>query len=126
MKNFKILLVEDEPDLADLIARMVEMLGHRVVARVSTGETAMRIAPYMVPDLVMTDIFLAGSIDGPTLADAINLSLNVPTIVMGGYSREQVIEMEPSIIQHEYLRKPFTSDGLAEAIARACARVPSC
>lgn len=126
MKNLKILLVEDETDLSALIARMLKWLGHRVVARVTTGETAIKIAPYMLPDLVLTDIFLAGSIDGPTLAYTINISLGIPVIIMGSYSEEQVTEFDPSMTRHEYLRKPFASEELAQAIARICARFSLC
>jgi two-component system, response regulator PdtaR len=119
MKNVKVLLVEDEPSSSIVITRMLEQLGHYVVASVSTGETALEVAPHLLPDLILADVHLAGGINGISLVNAVNLRLGIPAIVMSGHMIEHVGELDNSVSQYEFLRKPFSSSQLAEAISRA-------
>jgi two-component system, response regulator PdtaR len=119
MKNFKILLVEDEPGSSIVITRMLERLGHYVVASVSTGETALQVAPHLLPDLILADVHLAGDINGISLANAVNSRLGIPSIIMSSSVIEYLRELDDSVSQYEFLGKPFSSNQLAEAISRA-------
>jgi CheY-like chemotaxis protein len=58
----RILVVEDEPLILDLIAILLERAGHEVV-RAATAEEALPLAGRAPPDLVLMDIALPG-IDG--------------------------------------------------------------
>jgi two-component system cell cycle response regulator DivK len=58
----RILVVEDEPLILDLIAILLERAGHEVV-RAATAEEALSLAVSRLPDLVLMDIALPG-IDG--------------------------------------------------------------
>lgn len=58
----RILVVEDEPLILDLIAILLERAGHEVV-RAATAEEAIALAGQRPPDLVLMDIALPG-IDG--------------------------------------------------------------
>ena len=58
----RILVVEDEPLILDLIAIILERAGHEVV-RAPTAEEALSLAGCRPPDLVLMDIALPG-IDG--------------------------------------------------------------
>jgi two-component system, cell cycle response regulator DivK len=59
----KILVVEDEPDNARMISRMLRMRGFEVVLAVD-GDTAASMAKSQRPDLIVMDLLLAGGIDG--------------------------------------------------------------
>jgi CheY-like chemotaxis protein len=58
----RIMVVEDEPLILDLIAILLERAGHEVV-RAPTAEEALQLAGDSPPDLVLMDIALPG-IDG--------------------------------------------------------------
>lgn len=58
----KILFVEDEPDIRDLV-RMALEEEHRVVAA-ETGEEGLRRAAEDAPDVILMDISLGGALDG--------------------------------------------------------------
>jgi len=62
MKSKRILVVEDDPLIMDLIAIILEREGHEVV-RAGTAEQGLAIAEGRPPDLVLMDIALPG-IDG--------------------------------------------------------------
>ena len=53
----KILIVDDEPDILDLLAYNLEREGYAVI-RATDGETAVRLAGEMQPDLILLDIMM--------------------------------------------------------------------
>lgn len=52
----KILIVEDEPDVADLVADVLQMEGYS--SHICTGETALDDALRFRPDLVLLDLMM--------------------------------------------------------------------
>lgn len=58
----KILFVEDEPDIRDLVTMALED-GHNVVAA-ETAEEGLRRASSETPDLILMDVSLGGGFDG--------------------------------------------------------------
>src|SRR5687768_15257172 len=58
----KILFVEDEPDIRDLVRLALED-EHRVVAA-ETGEEGLRRAAEDAPDVILMDVSLGGALDG--------------------------------------------------------------
>lgn len=58
----KILFVEDEPDIRDLVTLALEE-GHSVVAA-ETAEEGLRRASSETPDLILMDVSLGGPFDG--------------------------------------------------------------
>jgi CheY-like chemotaxis protein len=65
-KGLRILLVEDDPDLAETTARIVSTAGHEVQL-CSDGPSALRAAQEEPPDVVLLDIGLPG-MDGYEVA----------------------------------------------------------
>lgn len=59
----KILLVEDDPDISDLVSLALGLDDHEVVAE-KTAEEGMVRAVEMSPDLILMDLSLAGTFDG--------------------------------------------------------------
>ena len=59
----RLLLVEDEPDNARMMARMLRMRGYEVVLA-DDGQTAIEMASQFLPDVIIMDLLLAGGIDG--------------------------------------------------------------
>ncbi|MCA1568499.1 MAG: response regulator [Acidobacteria bacterium] len=59
----KILVVEDDRDIRDLIRMVLEMGGHKLHEAV-TGEDGLAQAKLLRPDAILMDLSLAGKIDG--------------------------------------------------------------
>jgi two-component system, response regulator PdtaR len=122
MKSLKILLVEDDQELSELYARMLEKLGHYIIASVTTGETALQLAPHLIPDLIVTDVFLAGGINGIALANTVKSRFGIPSVIISGEAMACLLDLEESVGRHVFLRKPFSSNQLAEVISKACSQ----
>ncbi|MFQ5672025.1 MAG: response regulator [Nitrospinales bacterium] len=58
----KILLVDDSLDNIDLLRKALEPSGYNISVA-TNGETALKIAPYFLPDLILLDVMMPG-IDG--------------------------------------------------------------
>jgi CheY-like chemotaxis protein len=59
----KILVVEDDQDIRDLIRMVLEMGGHEL-HEATTGEDGLAQARSLRPDVILMDLSLAGTIDG--------------------------------------------------------------
>lgn len=59
----KILVVEDDQDIRDLIRMVLEMGGHEL-HEAMTGEEGVAQARALRPDVILMDLSLAGTIDG--------------------------------------------------------------
>jgi DNA-binding response OmpR family regulator len=109
----RILIVEDEPDLARIVKRHVESLGYRVNVAPS-GEDALAMAqePF---DLVLLDVMLPG-IDGLEVCRQLRLrSLYMPVLMLTARSSDidKVMGLESGA--DDYLTKPFS---VQELLAR--------
>jgi CheY-like chemotaxis protein len=71
-----ILIVDDEPDLAESCGRLLSLKGHKCVLAHGQIE-AMTMIDTLVPDLVLTDLYLS---DGDGLAVARHARRRVPPL----------------------------------------------
>jgi CheY-like chemotaxis protein len=114
----RILVVDDEPGILQYIRHVLEHGNHTVLTSQS-GEHALRVVRRSQAklDLVLTDIIMPGSIDGPTLAARIERRYQkLPVLFMTGAlpeNDEQAVEMTR---KRRLLRKPFFPQQLVEFI----------
>lgn len=107
MKSAKILIVEDEKILALALKRILEKLGHEVVASTGSGEEAIALNSKLSPDLIMMDIFLETELDGLSAAEKIRLSSDVPIIFLTSYDDQKILQSAKKLQASGYILKPF-------------------
>jgi PAS domain S-box-containing protein len=115
-RRLDILCVEDNPEVADVAAGLIEQLGHRVRV-VGSARAAMELLGGGArPDLVFSDIVMAGDVNGLELARHIRETWPaLPVLLTTGYSREaQAIGDEFAV-----LAKPYQLSDLAGALQAA-------
>lgn len=115
----RILIVEDEEEIAQLIKIILVNHGLVVSDMVATGEEAVATALGTHPDLVLMDIKLRGKMDGIAAAEEIRKSADIPILFVSAYSHtiSRAITTKPS----GYLKKPFTREGLIRKVEMALA-----
>jgi len=64
MNGKKVLIVEDDFMLSLINKKYVELMGHKVVASVTSGADAITAAKEYDPDIILMDIRLDGNMDG--------------------------------------------------------------
>ncbi|MCK4448671.1 MAG: response regulator, partial [Candidatus Marinimicrobia bacterium] len=92
MSKVKILLVEDEADVAEGIQAILEDQGYSVPDVIAYGEEAIEKAGETCPDLVLMDILLKGAMDGIEAAKHIHDRFNIPVIYLTGYADEEKLQ----------------------------------
>jgi PAS domain S-box-containing protein len=111
------LLVEDNPEVAKVTEHMIEQLGYRV-QHAGGAKEALELAERMQFDLVISDIVMAGPMDGVGLAHAFRQRQpDLPVVLVTGFSTSATeAELEFAI-----LRKPFEVSDLSRVMAKAIA-----
>jgi PAS domain S-box-containing protein len=118
-RGLKVLLVEDDAEVRSIVTTFLLALGCEVVMA-SSGEQALQaLAPDAAFDLLLTDIALGAGMRGTLLAaEAQRRFPQLAILLMSGFSAELIDADSDSPPSWELLRKPYSRDELARAIAR--------
>ena len=119
MAQEKILIVEDEKEIAHLIQMSLRRSGYTVTALAESGEDALQAADEILPDLVLMDIELAGVLDGVETAELLHHRFEVPVVFLTGLSDDTTLHRSRSADAFGYLLKPFRPEQLVAAIETA-------
>src|SRR5579883_1987922 len=118
-RNGTCLLVEDNPDVAEATAQMIAQLGYEV-RTASSATTALEATEESPFDLIVSDIVMAGAMDGLGLARVLRHSQpDLPIVLVSGYSQSAAA----ADIEFTMLAKPFQVADLSRAIAQATGEI---
>lgn len=109
MKKAKILIVEDEKDIIELVQYNLEREGFHVVAA-SSGETAINLLDKESPDLIVLDLMLPG-MDGLEVCRLVKedpKSKNIPLIFLTAKGEESDVVVGLQLGADDYIAKPFS------------------
>jgi|GEM_PF-1263641 len=116
----KIIIVEDEKPVAEVIRDSLVSLGYEVTAMLETGEEALRKVCESPPDLLLMDIVLENNgEDGIEIADRIRIEHQIPVVFLTGYSDEEHIERAKCAEPLGYIIKPFNRNELKAVVELA-------
>lgn len=116
MRGARLLIVDDEATLRDLLRRYLERAGYEVEACGAAGEAIQKFAA--APDqyaLVITDLTLDGMNGEEMLERMRELHPGVKGMIASGYPYRPRL---PGVV---FLQKPFLPQMLTEAVAKALA-----
>jgi CheY-like chemotaxis protein len=110
-RRFRVLVVDDNADTANGMAKLLKLSGHDV--RVAhNGEEAIKVARDHQPEVMLLDIGLPG-MDGYELASKLrreDWSENSVLIAVSGYGEEQARDRSKKAGFHHHLVKPVNFD----------------
>lgn len=114
----RILLVEDEPDVASLLRARLESNGYQVHVE-ELGRAALAHARGQRPDLVILDLMLP-DIDGYTVSEGLRelyRSWSVPILMLTAKNEARDKLRGYGVGADAYLTKPFDAHDLLETVA---------
>src|SRR5918993_4521248 len=116
--QLKILIADDEPLAAERLQMLLARIeGVHLVGTAHDGESAVRLAEALEPNLVLLDIAMPG-LDGIEVARALSRSGESPAVVfITAFDQFAVAAFDVAAI--DYLMKPVDADRLARSIDRA-------
>jgi signal transduction histidine kinase/ActR/RegA family two-component response regulator len=116
--DLRVLVVEDEPAVAEALVEMLAQLGHRGTSVATVASALATLAGTEPTDLVLSDVLLPGGDSGLDLARAVReRNLGVPVILTSGYGGAMTQRL--STMNLPFLRKPYHIDALRQAIEAA-------
>ncbi|SYZ72843.1 DNA-binding response regulator in two-component regulatory system with PhoR (or CreC) [Candidatus Zixiibacteriota bacterium] len=109
MPKDKILIVDDEEDILELIKYNLEKEGYQVISAIS-GENALTLARSQMPALIILDLMLPG-IDGLEVCKILkneNKTQNIPIIMLTAKGEESDVVTGLELGADDYIAKPFS------------------
>lgn len=117
----RVLIAEDEALIRLDLAEMLVEEGYDVVGEAGDGETAVRLAENLSPDLVILDIKMP-IMDGLAAAEKIAGARLAPVVILTAFSQRDLVERARAAGAMAYLVKPFQKSDLVPAIEIALSR----
>jgi CheY-like chemotaxis protein len=114
--NTKILIVEDDVIISQIIELQLIKLGYNVSGKAANGQDAITLTNKTNPNAILMDIFLDGNMDGIEAAKIIREKFNIPIIFITGYSDDNILERIRTIQSAQFILKPFTNEDLRIAL----------
>jgi len=116
----RILIVEDDPDIAQLVARYLDKAGF-TTERVTSGREALQTITERPPDLVVLDLMLPhmDGLEVCRLLRAHDATSGIPVIMLTARAEESERIVGLELGADDYLAKPFSPN---ELVARVRAR----
>src|SRR6187431_158668 len=115
-----ILIVDDEADIREMVAGILQDDGHRTrLARDS--DEALKAVEERRPQLVILDIWLQGSrLDGLEVLNIIKKAHpDLPVVIISGHGNIETAVTAIKRGAYDYIEKPFKADRLVLIVARA-------
>lgn len=112
-----ILAIDDDPELFQLLQKLVEKEGHHV-EMASDGQSGLEKAREIVPSLILLDIKMPG-FDGFEVLTRIQRDddlASIPVVMLTGRGETQAIFRAQELGARDYLIKPFTSQAFLDLI----------
>jgi response regulator NasT len=117
----RIVLGEDEALIRLDLKEMLEEEGYEVVGEAGDGESAVRLAQELRPDLVILDIKMPG-VDGLSAAERISADRLAPVLILTAFSQKDLVDRAARAKAMGYLVKPFQKSDVVPAMEMALAR----
>ena len=115
----KILIVDDEPDILELLEMIiVERTPHQVV----TTNNPLEVPPLLKGepfDLLITDLRMPGLNGMDLIRETKKIDPDIPVIVITAYGSSQSAEESITEGAYDYITKPFRKDQIIITINRA-------
>jgi CheY-like chemotaxis protein len=114
----RVLVVDDEPSVRDLLRVNLELEGYDVVAA-SGGAEALELVASEHPDAVVCDLMMPG-VDGMTVLRTLRgdpKTSKIPFVVVSAKAMRSDIKVALEAGADRYITKPFDPQDLVDAVA---------
>ena len=122
MRTGRVLVVDDDRDLCDLLSDFLAEEGYEVT-RAYTGQNAIDSVRSSVPDAILLDLLLP-DVSGSAVAHALRAAIgtaDVPIVIISG-DRAALARSTQEISADSFLEKPFSLAAVQAAVLAALAR----
>jgi PAS domain S-box-containing protein len=114
----KILVVDDESTVLEVVRATLEHVGHEVVAAYEGRQALECLRAATEPfSLVLLDMSMPGMSGPEVLAQVLAIDGEVPILLCSGYSETEMRKRAEGLAVSGFVQKPFTAGGLCHTVA---------
>ncbi len=113
-KNKRVLVIDDEPDMLNLMKRILADEGFEV-SLADNGIYGISLVADIKPDIILLDIMMPGA-DGITVLKKLRELTSVPVIMITGKRDIDTIQETMELGADDYIKKPFRPSELVARI----------
>lgn len=118
----KILIVEDEPNIAESLQEILEILDYQVSGIASSYNEAINLLETEEVNLVLLDIQLKGEKSGIDVAKTINERFRIPYVFTTAYTDSETVSLASELGPFGYIVKPYGMKDISPAIEIAISK----
>ncbi len=107
MEDYRILIVDDEPDIPDLLEKALKTEGFSSVYKVHRGDFAVDACRQIKPDVIILDVMLPG-LDGYGVCREIRQFSHCPILFLSARNDEVDKILGLAVGGDDYVTKPFS------------------
>lgn len=107
MTNIRVLVVEDEPLIAEDIRETLDNIDFEVSGVAYDSDSALDELASNTPDVVLLDVNLGSELDGIDIAEIINKKYQIPFIYLTSYADRGTVDRAKHTRPMGYIVKPF-------------------
>ena len=120
MENIKVLVVDDEPNIRDVVGKTLRHHGYNV-ATVGTGNEALKVATEAKPDLIVLDVMLP-DMSGFSVTQALRAKgIDIPILFLTAKDSPSDEVAGLTIGGDDYVKKPFSLEVLVARVKKLVA-----
>jgi DNA-binding NarL/FixJ family response regulator len=119
MEEIQILIIEDEPVIAENIACYLNNHDFKVCGIAYDADEAKMFLENRSPDAIVLDINLGSEMDGLDIAAFVNNHYPVPFVILTSYADKETIEKAKKVKPWGYIVKPFNEETLLASLEMA-------
>jgi len=116
MNELRVLIVEDEPIIAENISMYLNNMDFIVSGIAYDDEEAKHELKQNTPDVVVLDINLESGQDGIQIADYINKNYHLPFLFLTSYADKETLDRAKKVEPWGYVVKPFNEKTLLASL----------
>ncbi len=112
MKEYKIMIVDDEPDILRLLEKALKIEGFDNILKIDNGLSAVEVCQKVQPDVIILDVMLP-DIDGFEVCKKIRMFSHCPILFLSSKNDELDKILGLSVGGDDYVTKPFSPKEIA-------------
>lgn len=112
MNEYKIMVVDDEPDILNLLEKALNIEGFHTIVKIDTGINAINTCKKIQPDIIILDVMLP-DIDGYEVCKQIRQFSHCPILFLSSKNDELDKILGLAVGGDDYVTKPFSPKEIA-------------
>lgn len=112
MNDYKIMIVDDEPDILELLEKSLAIEGFQNIIKIDNGLSAVSSCKELQPDMIILDVMLPG-LDGYEVCKRIREFSHCPILFLSSKNDELDKILGLAVGGDDYVTKPFSPKEVA-------------